>query len=73
MFRRRQIVVGALAAAAVAGGAATAAAARPSAPTPGLLSFDGGTGRFGAAHGWFHAHALPNGDLHITAIINGDS
>jgi hypothetical protein len=33
---------------------------------------DGGTGSFRAAHGWFHAQALPGGDLKITATINGD-
>jgi len=32
---------------------------------------DGGTGSFRAAHGWFHAQALPGG-LKITATINGD-
>jgi hypothetical protein len=31
---------------------------------------DGGTGRFAAAHGTFHAATLPDGDLHITAITN---
>ena len=33
---------------------------------------DGGTGSFRAAHGWFHAQALPGGALKITATINGD-
>jgi hypothetical protein len=33
---------------------------------------DGGTGSFRAAHGWFHAQALPNGDQKITATINSD-
>jgi hypothetical protein len=33
---------------------------------------DGGTGSFRAAHGWFHAQALPGGDIKITATINGD-
>jgi hypothetical protein len=34
---------------------------------------DGGTGSFRAAHGWFHAQALPGGsDMKITATINGD-
>ena len=32
---------------------------------------DGGTGSFRAAHGWFHAQAVPGG-LKITATINGD-
>ena len=32
---------------------------------------DGGTGSFRAAHGWFHAQALPGG-LKITATISGD-
>jgi len=46
----------------------------PATGTQGPASFDGiidgGTGRFRAAHGWFHAHALPGGDLQITATIN---
>jgi hypothetical protein len=33
---------------------------------------DGGTGSFRAAHGWFHAQALPDGGEKITAIINAD-
>jgi hypothetical protein len=33
---------------------------------------DGGTGSFGNAHGWFHAQALPDGDLQITATISAD-
>jgi hypothetical protein len=33
---------------------------------------EGGTGSFRAAHGWFHAQALPGGDMKITANINGD-
>src|SRR5215472_11619401 len=33
-------------------------------------TIDGGTGSFRAAHGWFHARALPGGDLQITATIN---
>ena len=32
---------------------------------------DGGTGAFRDAHGAFHAQALPDGDLHITATIGG--
>ena len=32
---------------------------------------DGGTGAFATAHGTFHAHALPNGNLQITAAIGG--
>ena len=32
---------------------------------------DGGTGRFRAAHGWFHYQTLPNGQAQITATING--
>ena len=32
---------------------------------------DGGTGRFRAAHGWFHCQTLPNGQAQITATING--
>jgi hypothetical protein len=31
---------------------------------------DGGTSRFAAAHGSFHAATLPNGDMRITAVIN---
>ena len=46
----------------------------PATGSTGPASFDGiidgGTGRFRAAHGWFHAHALPGGDLQITATIN---
>jgi len=46
-------------------------------PATGIpASFDGivegGTGSFRAAHGWFHAQALPGGDTKITATINGD-
>jgi hypothetical protein len=33
---------------------------------------DGGTGQFRAAHGTFHATALPNGSLRITATMTGD-
>ena len=32
---------------------------------------EGGTGSFRAAHGWFHAQALPGG-VKITATISGD-
>ena len=49
----------------------------PATGTQGPASFDGiidgGTGRFRAAHGWFHAHALPGGDLQDTATINDAS
>jgi hypothetical protein len=31
---------------------------------------DGGTARFAAAHGTFHAATLPDGDLQITAAID---
>ena len=31
---------------------------------------DGGTGRFAAAHGTFHAATLPDGDMQITAMID---
>jgi hypothetical protein len=45
----------------------------PATGTRGPASFDGiidgGTGAFAAAHGTFHAQALPDGDLHITANI----
>jgi len=48
----------------------------PATGTQGPASFDGiidgGTGSFRAAHGWFHAQALPGGALKITATINGD-
>ena len=47
----------------------------PATGTQGPASFDGiidgGTGSFRAAHGWFHAQALPGG-LKITATIIGD-
>lgn len=33
---------------------------------------DGGTGRFRAIHGAFHASALPDGGLRITATMTGD-
>jgi hypothetical protein len=46
----------------------------PATGTQGPASFDGiidgGTGWFRAAHGSFHAHALPGGDLRITAAIS---
>ena len=49
----------------------------PATGTQGPASFDGiiggGTGRFRAAHGWFHARALPGGDLQVTATINDAS
>lgn len=32
---------------------------------------DGGTGAFAGAHGTYHAQALPDGDLQITASIGG--
>jgi hypothetical protein len=32
---------------------------------------DGGTAAFRDAHGAFHAHRLPNGDLQITATVGG--
>jgi hypothetical protein len=45
----------------------------PAAGTRGPASFDGvidgGTGRFAAAHGTFHAATLPDGDMQITAVI----
>jgi hypothetical protein len=45
----------------------------PAAGTRGPGSFDGvidgGTGRFAAAHGTFHAATLPDGDTQITAMI----
>jgi len=45
----------------------------PAAGTRGPASFDGvidgGTARFAAAHGTFHAATLPDGDLQITAVI----
>ena len=31
---------------------------------------DGGTGRFAAAHGTFHAATLPDSDMQITAMID---
>jgi len=31
---------------------------------------DGGTGRFAAAHGTFHAATLPDGNMQITAVID---
>jgi hypothetical protein len=46
----------------------------PATGTRGPASFDGvidgGTGRFAAAHGTFHAATLPDGDLQITAVID---
>ena len=46
----------------------------PASSTYGPASFDGvidgGTGRFHAAHGWFHYQTLPNGQAQITATIN---
>jgi hypothetical protein len=33
---------------------------------------DGGTGRFRAAHGWFHYQILPNGHEQIAVTISGD-
>jgi hypothetical protein len=46
----------------------------PAAGTRGPASFDGvidgGTGRFAAAHGTFHAATLPDGDTRITAEID---
>jgi len=46
----------------------------PAAGTRGPGSFDGvidgGTGRFAAAHGTFHAATLPDGDMQLTAVIN---
>jgi len=45
----------------------------PAAGTRGPASFDGvidgGTGRFAAAHGTFHAAMLPDGDMQVTAVI----
>jgi len=45
----------------------------PAAGTRGPASFDGvidgGTARFAAAHGTFHAATLPDGDMQITAVI----
>lgn len=47
----------------------------PATATQGPASFngiiDGGTAAFAAAHGTFHAQALPNGDLQITATLGG--
>ena len=47
----------------------------PAAGTRGPVSYDGiidgGTGAFADAHGTFHAQALPDGDLQITATISG--
>jgi hypothetical protein len=46
----------------------------PATGTRGPASFDGiidgGTARFAAAHGTFHAATLPDGDLQITAAID---
>ena len=46
----------------------------PATGTRGPASFDGvidgGTGRFAAAHGTFHAATLPDGDMQITAELN---
>ena len=45
----------------------------PAAGTRGPASFDGvidgGTGRFAAAHGTFHAATRPDGDMQVTAVI----
>ena len=45
----------------------------PATGTRGPGSFDGvidgGTARFAAAHGTFHAATLPDGDLQVTAVI----
>ena len=47
----------------------------PAAGTRGPASFDGvidgGTGRFAAAHGTFHAVTRPDGHLQVTAEIDG--
>ena len=46
----------------------------PATGTRGPASFDGvidgGTAQFAAAHGTFHAAALPDGDIQITAMID---
>ena len=46
----------------------------PATGTRGPASFDGvidgGTGRFAAAHGTFHAATLPDSDMQITAMID---
>ncbi len=46
----------------------------PATGTRGPASFDGvidgGTGRFAAAHGTFHAATLPDGDMQITAVTD---
>jgi len=46
----------------------------PATGARGPASFDGvisgGTGRFAAAHGTFHAATLPDGDMQITAVID---
>jgi hypothetical protein len=46
----------------------------PTASTTGPSSFDGiiegGTAQFQSSHGSFHATALPNGDLELTADLN---
>jgi hypothetical protein len=47
----------------------------PATGSAGPASFDGiidgGTAAFAAAHGTFHAHTLPSGDLQITATLGG--
>jgi hypothetical protein len=46
----------------------------PAAGTRGPASFDGvidgGTARFAATHGTFHAATLPDGDTQLTAVLN---
>jgi len=46
----------------------------PATGSQGPASFDGvidgGTARFAAAHGTFHAATLPDGDMQITAVID---
>jgi len=46
----------------------------PAAGTRGPASFDGvidgGTGRFAATHGTFHAATLPDGNTQLTAVLN---
>src|SRR5215469_11265483 len=44
----------------------------PASGTPATFDgvIDGGTANFAAAHGTFHAAALPDGDMRITAVIN---
>jgi hypothetical protein len=49
-------------------GSAPISAPRGPASFDGVI--DGGTARFAAAHGTFHAATLPDGDMRITAMID---